>query len=157
MTEHLYLHVSLDDFYAMLPNWFRQSRSEQWPTVNLNMQKALFKTADALAKQGNYVVVDTVLPSQQDLQACVHSLHSRYALFVGLYCSLEEVERREQGRDDRVPGLARWQFPLVHTHDIYDLELDTLRQTPKECALTIQERLEHSSKPTALAQLHKSL
>jgi chloramphenicol 3-O phosphotransferase len=155
MTEELYLHVSLDDFYAMLPDWFRRSRSERWPTLTLHMQRALFSTAAVLAEQGYHVVVDTALLDPQDLQACIHALQGHYALLVGLHCSLEETERRERKRGDRVVGLARWQFPLVHDHGLYDLEVDTSSLTPQECAMKIQERLRRS-RPDALTQLHTS-
>jgi chloramphenicol 3-O phosphotransferase len=156
MTEELYLYVSLDNFYAMLPDWFRRSRSEQWPTLTLHMQRALFSTVAVLAEQGHHVVVDTVLLNHQDLQACVHTLHGHYTLLVGLCCSLAETEQRERKRGDRAVGLARWQFPLVHAHALYDLEVDTSSLTPQECAVKIRARLRRS-RPDTLTQLHKSL
>lgn len=156
MTEELYLYVSLDNFYAMLPDWFRRSRSEQWPTLTLHMQRALFSTAAVLAEQGHHVVVDTALLDPQDLQACTHALHGHYALFVGLCCSLEETERRERKRGDRTVGLARWQFPLVHAHSLYDLEVNTSSLTPQECAAKIQARLRRS-RPDALMRLYTGL
>jgi chloramphenicol 3-O phosphotransferase len=60
-TQQLYLRVAIDDFYALLPDWFRHSRSERWPEVNLQLQEALFKTVAILAGQGHNVIVDTVL------------------------------------------------------------------------------------------------
>ena len=155
-TEQLFLRISIDDFYGLLPDWFRHSRSEQWPTINRHMQEALFQTVAVLANQENNVVVDTVLIDQWDLRRCAFTLHQYNAFFVGLYCPIEEAERREQMRGDRVIGIARWQFPLVHAHGGYDLELDTSRQTPQQCAATIHERLGNNHKPEALTRLFQS-
>ncbi|MBZ9659153.1 hypothetical protein LB523_08855 [Mesorhizobium sp. ESP-6-4] len=50
------------------------------------------------------------------------------------------LETRESRRADRLPGLARWQFERVHRGVAYDLELDTSRLMPSECARLIQQR-----------------
>ena len=44
--------------------------------------------------------------------------------FVGLHCSLEELERREIQRGDRRKGEARTDFETVHSITSYDLELN---------------------------------
>ncbi|WP_348529832.1 hypothetical protein [Mesorhizobium sp. LNJC405B00] len=48
--------------------------------------------------------------------------------------------KRARPRADRLPGLARWQYGRVHNGMDYDLEVDTSRLTPLECARRIQER-----------------
>ncbi|WP_281410999.1 hypothetical protein [Mesorhizobium sp. NZP2077] len=53
---------------------------------------------------------------------------------------LEVLEVREAQRADRLPGLARWQYDRVHKGTRYDLEVDTSRLTPLECAQRIQQR-----------------
>jgi len=37
-------------------------------------------------------------------------------------------------------GLARWQYGRVHKGMTYDLELDTSKATPIECARLIKQR-----------------
>ncbi len=75
-------------------------------------------------------------------------------LFVGLRCSLPELQRREQDRGNRGVGRAAAQYPLVHAHDIYDLEVDSEHNTPTECALLIRGRLDEGSEQwTAFVRL----
>jgi chloramphenicol 3-O phosphotransferase len=38
---------------------------------------------------------------------------------------IDVLEARELARKDRVVGMARWQYPLVHRFAGYDLEVDT--------------------------------
>ena len=68
------------------------------------------------------------------------------ALCVGVYCPLEEAERREIARGDRQPGYSRSQFDLVHTHAPYDAAVDTLAQTTAE-AISVIEALLASPPP----------
>jgi chloramphenicol 3-O phosphotransferase len=45
--------------------------------------------------------------------------------FVGVYCPLEELERRERARGDRMIGEARDHARVVHTFGPYDYTLDS--------------------------------
>ena len=95
---------------------------------------------------GNNIIVDHVLEDKQWLEECVRLLAGFSVLFVGVRCSLEELERRERKRN-RQQGLAGYQFGLVHAHGVYDLEVDTSVYSPMDCALQIKEALRdiHSS------------
>jgi len=75
-------------------------------------------------------------------------------LFVGVRCSLPELERRERERGNRTIGRAALQFPLVHAHGGYDVEVDSERHTPAECAVRIRERLDQAP-PTAFEELRR--
>ncbi|WP_246691382.1 MULTISPECIES: hypothetical protein [unclassified Mesorhizobium] len=55
---------------------------------------------------------------------------------------LDVLEAREAARADRLPGLARWQYPRVHKGMDYDLEVDTSQLTPLECARRIQQEFQ---------------
>ena len=55
---------------------------------------------------------------------------------------LEVLEAREASAADRLPGLARWQYPRVHKGIDYDLEVDSSSLTPLECARRIQQRFQ---------------
>ncbi|TMR90927.1 hypothetical protein EJK15_52695 [Nonomuraea basaltis] len=57
-------------------------------------------------------------------------------LFVGIRCPLEEVERREQGRTDRMTSVPPLDEP-VHAHGCYDVEVDTSVHGPAEVAKLI--------------------
>ena len=73
-------------------------------------------------------------------------------LFVGVRCSLPELERRERERGNRTIGRAAAQFPIVHEHGVYDVEVDSEHDTPADCAAMIRDCLE-SGPPTAFGQL----
>ena len=66
------------------------------------------------------------------------SLLSSFDLhFIGVSAPLEILEARERKRGDRVVGLARGQFDLVHKGGSYDLEMNTSEKLPAECAMEI--------------------
>ena len=55
--------------------------------------------------------------------------------------------------DDPIPApVRRWQS-AVHIPGNYDLELDTSRLSPTECAETIRQRLVGGQAPTAFQRL----
>lgn len=102
------------------------------------------------------------------LTDCARRLTGLPVLFVGVRCSLETImERRNAGEpgrerlyarssmDEPVPEpVKRWQR-TVHHPGIYDLEVDTGRMSPAECAGAIHLRLLHQgvNRPTAFEQL----
>jgi chloramphenicol 3-O phosphotransferase len=58
--------------------------------------------------------------------------------FVGLHCSLPELERRELQRGNRREGEARQDFQTVHSITSYDLELNSEQPLDGNVALLIQ-------------------
>lgn len=60
-------------------------------------------------------------------------------LLVGVYCSLEELNRRERQRQDRTIGEAAAQINLVHRAFSYDVEVDSSTKAPSELALEIMD------------------
>jgi chloramphenicol 3-O phosphotransferase len=93
----------------------------------------------AMAGQGNNLIVDDVIFNDEISE--YRKLLSSFDLhLVGVMAPLEVLEEREAARADRLPGLARWQYERVHKGTDYDLEVDTSRLTPLECARRIRER-----------------
>ncbi len=87
----------------------------------------------ALADAGNDLILDDVLDaaSVADVR---HLLHGHRVLVVGLTAPLEELERREAARGDRLTGLSRDQLRWVETGAGCDLALDTSTTTPDALA-----------------------
>lgn len=87
-------------------------------------------------------------------------------LFVGVGCPIDVImKRRNEGQPGREGGYAvgtaadpvpapvqLWQ-DKVHEPGIYDLEVDTSRQTPAESAAAIKRRLESGPPPSAVRAL----
>ena len=44
---------------------------------------------------------------------------------IGVHCSLDELQRREAARGDRIIGQAEGQIDLVHEGMTYDIEVET--------------------------------
>jgi chloramphenicol 3-O phosphotransferase len=52
-------------------------------------------------------------------------------------CALDVVETREHERGDRLVGLARSQYDVVHRHPRYDARVDTATTGPEAAAAAI--------------------
>ena len=143
-----FLHMQLDAFIDMLP------------CVNddlvLRMAPGFHQSIAAMVMAGNNVIADHVLVADDAwLQECVHLL-TGYVLFVGLYCPLPELERREKGREARLQGFARAQFDIVHRGKVYDVEFDTSKLKPAECVQRIMA-FYADQEPTAFLRMRQSL
>jgi chloramphenicol 3-O phosphotransferase len=131
------LHVTLDSFIGMLPEHgiFDQARET---AAFFRMIPGFHRAIPALASCGLVLIVDHVLQEPAWLQECVEALAGYRVFFVGVHCPLEELERREQARGDRILGLAKYQFARVHQHTRYDIEVDTSRASAEACAQQIK-------------------
>jgi len=120
----------------------------------------LNQTIAALAGMGHNVVVDTVLTEASYVTEILTLWQSFPVWLVGLSCPLETVHQRAAARTDRswwpsyLP-VATWMFDEVHEHTlgIYDVEVDTSRLTPAECAIQIKQVLAERGSPSAFKQL----
>lgn len=96
----------------------------------------------AMARSGLRLVLDEVLfdgaESQRQWNDALAGLE---VLWVGVKCDLAVLEAREVARGDRVVGMAAKQLAFVHEGIVYDLEVDTSRMSPEECAEVIVKRL----------------
>jgi chloramphenicol 3-O phosphotransferase len=94
------------------------------------------------------------------LPLCARVLQGFPVLFVGVRCPLDVVMERRRAtwgaghpEDGRVPEpVRRWQ-EAVHVRGIYDLEVDTSRLTPEECAHLIRRHLQDGPQPSAFKRL----
>src|SRR2546423_4279779 len=129
---------------------------------------ALYDSIAAHSKAGLNVVVDVGHHDAKILADCARRLSGLPVLFVGVRCPIDVVmERRnagQVGREDEyavgseiepIPRpVALWQ-EAVHIPGIYDLEVDTSRQSPEECADAIRRRLDDGPPPSAFPRLAK--
>ncbi|MBN9026164.1 MAG: chloramphenicol phosphotransferase, partial [Rhizobiales bacterium] len=120
---------------------------------------ALYESIAAHSRLGFDVVVDIAHHDDYSqpldiLPDCARRLAGLPVLFVGVHCPIETImARRNAGQAGReglyavgtaeepvpVPVL-RWQH-AVHVPGIYDLEVDTSRLSPAECAARIRAHL----------------
>lgn len=166
LFEVPFLHISVDDFLQTLPTRFvdflsgtAEPSEDELDKLRTYFPRVLTGThasIAALSSEGNNLIVDYVFEQQSDLSACVERLVDFSVFFVGVHCSLQELERRE-GQRDRRKGLAKDQFELVHAHGLYDIEVDTTSISTAECATEIKRAFQETPEPTAFKQLRASL
>jgi chloramphenicol 3-O phosphotransferase len=155
-----YLHVPLDSFEQMLPDRYGEGGAFEWPVVFPRLLSGFHHSIAALAAAGNNLIVDHVTVQRDgwssSLMECAYLLSPFRAFLIGVYCPLEELLRREQGRGDRDAGTVMRQFERVHRHGIYDLEVDTSLATPEACAQAVQACVSERE-PFAFAKLRASV
>ncbi|MEU4171185.1 AAA family ATPase [Streptomyces sp. NPDC026665] len=151
LDDGVFFHLAVDGFNAMRTK--RTLGEEELETALRRTRMGFHRSIAAMAEVGNDVVVDHVLSERWRLLDCLSVLPAEDVLFVGVHCPLEELVRREQARGDRPPGLAAHQYDLVHRHGDYDLECDTSRLSPRECAERIRDFLPIRPSRTAFARL----
>jgi chloramphenicol 3-O phosphotransferase len=95
------------------------------------------------------------------LPACARRLSGLPVLFVGVHCPLDVIMARRNadpqgglyiGGPVAPPPVLRWQA-AVHTPGIYDLSVDTSRQSPRECVAAVALALAQPPSPSAFEQL----
>ena len=154
-----YMYVSIDNYFHMYPERFFRPTSEQESKVLERIIPAvvsgLHRSVAALAQAGNNVLVDNLLQDEGSLEECVGLWVGLDVLFVGVKCPLKITEQREKKRGDRTIGTARFQFELVHAHNIYDIEIDTSRLTVDECIGRILEVRNERPIESAFQELEK--
>ena len=108
-------------------------REELEDKIVLGYQKSLKEKAQS----GTNLIADYVLWKQQLSKNCVELLKPYNILFVGVNCPNNILKKREKERKNRLSGLAIKQALTVHKGKRYDIQLQTDKMNPQECANTI--------------------
>jgi chloramphenicol 3-O phosphotransferase len=180
IMEGYYIHTGIDHYIERIPERFHVVSDGKTPSVaegilwvftegdkylselrlgpaGINLLKGIYHAVAALAAQGNDVIIDDVIFDPRALREAVNVLYSFNVLFIGIRCPLEIAKGREQERGNRTLGLVEAHYDVVHSHGVYDLEVDTSVLTPAECARRIKDRLQHGPPPTAIRKLRDVL
>ena len=153
LDDAVFFHMAVDAFNAMRTK--RELAAEELDAALRRTRTGFHRSIAAMAEVGNDIVVDHVLSEPWRLIDCLTVLRPEDVLFVGVHCPPDELARRELSRGDRPPGLAAFQYDLVHGHGDYDLECDTSVAGPRECAQRIKEFLPGRPTPTAFTRLRR--
>lgn len=161
MPDAPYLEAGLDKFLFMLPKpylndptlWHQVMEPTQSGPVGWSLIQGMHRSMAALARAGNCVVADHVLIDPRWVQDCAAVLAPLCAYLIGVRCPLDVVEQRERDRKDRTLGQARMQYDVVHAGKVYDLEVDTARSSPEDCADQVIALVRSGAAPRALRTL----
>ena len=140
-----YYWLSEDIFRSMTPHKFDNEDSDENEQIFLNAIYGMYHTAKMYSDIGMNTIIDTVLDDNIFLNKAVEILHKNPTLFVHVTCPLEEMQKREKERGDRLIGLAEEQLSLLCPLDgAYDITVDTHSETHEECADRIIKLLDCS-------------
>jgi len=123
-----------------------------WDRMRPSVFRGIHRCLPALAKAGNNLIFDHIIESKEWLEDLLQSIFGLDVFFVGLHCSLPELERRELQRGDRRVGEARADLETVHSITSYDLELNSENEVEENAALLI-EAWKTRKRPSALDQM----
>lgn len=148
----------MDDFLEMMPPRYA-NHADAFAFIALNapehpevavktgpygtaLMRGMRGAVAALGAEGLSLVVDDVMLETEDAEDYRNRLSDMDVRMVGVMCAIDIAEQREQGRGDRMIGLARWQFERVHRGITYDLVVDTSNLTVDEAAHQIRNRFD---------------
>lgn len=180
ILEEPWQHIALDQFRDGMPGRYRGLNSPEGSPGALGLNvvpvqqegervtqirfghhgeqvlRGMRRAVAAFARAGNNVIVDDLLFKPEYLLDYARALEDLDTWLIGVRCSLEEVNRREQRRTGRFPGTATSHYHEVHAHGAgYDLEVDTAGATPRRCAERIVARI--AEPPRAFEELRARL
>ncbi|MFB2556520.1 chloramphenicol phosphotransferase CPT family protein [Herbiconiux liangxiaofengii] len=106
------------------------------------LENVWYSGLSAMVEAGADIILEEVLVSGGAGQERLRSAFAgRSQIWVGVRCDADVAAARDAARGDRAAGMARLQASIVHEGVSYDVEVDTTRSTPDECARVIGDFL----------------
>jgi chloramphenicol 3-O phosphotransferase len=149
-----FLRFSFDLFldHKVLPLDQMRNGSFSWDSMRLSVFRGLHRCLPALATAGNNLIFDHIIESKEWLEDLLKAVSKLDIFFVGLHCSLPELERREIQRGNRRIGEARADFQNVHSITSYDLELNSENPAEDNAKLLMEAWKKHE-RPSVLDKM----
>jgi len=112
----------------------------------------------SLALTGYDIIVDEAFINETISHCYAKILKDYNAYFIGVFCDLAELERREKSRGDREIGLARGQVNNAQKYtSCYDFTIDTTNTSTHECVRQIITYVENNPKPVGFQKLYAQI
>lgn len=171
-TLALALQQKLDEpYFIIAQDIFRQMWGKKfWEDSPDNMynqtMSLMYKTIHLFSNQGKNVIVDHIIfndafldsyNGEGTLKDAVNQLIDCPLLFVHVTCDINELQKREKERGDRVIGHAEKQLEYLYPQDTYDLSVDTHANTIDQCVDNIINALDAQKDSHAFTILKKQL
>jgi chloramphenicol 3-O phosphotransferase len=120
-------HFSIDHLRdgGVLPLERMQDGDFDWRQLRPSFFEGFHRALPALAGAGNNLIVEHIVETEAWMRRLVRLLSEFDVYFVGLRCSLTELEKRERTRGNRKIGEARADHDRIQDFARYDLELDS--------------------------------
>lgn len=138
-----FLLFASDNLALGLPE--RRERSgpfRWWGNVRPRFFDGFQRCIASLAAAGNDLIVDHIIEFAEWRSELRRLLQPYDVFLVGVFCALDELERRERLRGDRKIGEGRSHIEDdgIHGFGPYDCEVDTTGRDPGELALEVVRR-----------------
>ncbi|WP_409274944.1 chloramphenicol phosphotransferase CPT family protein [Neobacillus sp. SCS-31] len=165
ILEEPYIYLSADQIGEFLESFipegynpYDEKMIKAFYMIRPSMFSLFHHFIKFLAMLEKNVIVDHIVLLPEWLKECCELLSDHSVYFIGVHCSLEELERRELSRGNRKIGSAKAQLEQVHRHIIYDYEVDTSNSSTRECALMIKEYIHNEDNvPLAFDEMKQTL
>ncbi len=134
-----YYHYSSDQLVdsGMLPEVDRavDNTPFSWNLLRPRFFEGFHNSIAAFAESGNHLLVEHVVEIPEWFENLVWLLRSFNVHYVGVMCSIEEMERREKARGNRRIGEGRSHLEAgIHAWSGYDTVIDTTEISADENA-----------------------
>lgn len=134
-----YFHFSVDDFDLVIEKMENRNTSKLIP---IPTEVFFHETVKLFSDKGIHLIVDQILHDEETISHLVSVLKEYPVLFVGVHSSVEEIDRREKNRGNRIIGQGRAQLEFVHRqNETYDIEVDTTETSLEVAAERIMARM----------------
>ena len=149
-----FIRFSFDLFidHKVFPSEQIKSGKFSWEQMRPAVFRGLHQCLPALATAGTNIIFDHIIETKAWLYELISLISELDVFFVGVHCSLTELERRELQRGDRRPGEARQDFQTVHGIPTYDLEIDSEHPLEENVMVLLQAWKERQH-PSALDRM----
>jgi chloramphenicol 3-O phosphotransferase len=131
------------------PSWNEDRRLEAWLAGYFGCLATIAKTGSNVMAVGGWLKTSWLL----DLADAMDGID---AYCVGVFCPLEELERREAERGDRGIGYARSQYVDAQSHRPYDIEIDTSRISTDDAADRVKAMLANPPSDPFFARIRRT-
>jgi len=152
--EEPFWHISIDHLRdaGVLPLGRIRSGEFKWSELRDSFFSGFHHSLPQYAEAGNNLIIEHIIETKEWKELLIELLKPFDVYFVGLHCTLDELERREKLRPNRPIGDARKDFENAHLHMRYDLEIDSMRPVEENVDLILSSWRQRSS-PSAFNQL----
>ncbi|WP_036184496.1 chloramphenicol phosphotransferase CPT family protein [Ureibacillus manganicus] len=148
-----YFSFSIDDYDLVIE---KMEDRENNRLIPIETEYFYYKNVAMFADKGVNLILDQIIHDSKTKHTFYETLRDYSILLVGVHCSSEELNRREQLRGDRRIGLATSQLEFVHKQEVYDIEVNTTVEPLSICAQKIVERLKNPNPFTGFNESHKT-
>ncbi|RLJ82071.1 chloramphenicol 3-O phosphotransferase [Planococcus citreus] len=134
-----YFHFGIDDFDLVIEKMENRNTSKLIP---IPTEVFFHETVKLFSDKGIHLIVDQILHDEETISHLVSVLKEYPVLFIGIHCSVEEIDRREKNRGNRIIGQGRAQLEFVHRqNETYDIEVNTMETSLEVAAERIVARI----------------